>query len=73
MKLCLAIFLTGCGMAKNEYVYQCNLPAPLTQPNNEPHINKRITWGQCPIFYTDLLNELRQCNADKMIIKEIIK
>ncbi|PXY91758.1 hypothetical protein DKK78_05415 [Gilliamella apis] len=60
-------------MAKTEYVYQCNITASLTQPNNEPHINKRITWTQCPIFYTELLNELRQCNDDKMTIMEIIK
>ena len=71
MILCPAIFLTGCGTVKTEYVYQCNIPASLTQPNNEPHIDKQITWGQCPVLYTELLNELRQCNADKRAIREI--
>ena len=71
MILCPAIFLTGCGTVKTEYVYQCNIPASLTQPNNEPHIDKRITWGQCPVLYAELLNELRQCNADKRAIREI--
>lgn len=71
MILCPAIFLTGCGTVKTEYVYQCNIPASLTQPNNEPHIDKQITWGQCPVLYTELLNELRQCNADKRAIRDI--
>ena len=71
MILCPAIFLTGCGTVKTEYVYQCNIPASLTQPNNEPHIDKQITWGQCPLLYTELLNELRQCNADKRAISGI--
>lgn len=71
MILCPAIFLTGCGTVKTEYVYQCNIPASLTQPNNEPHIDKQITWGQCPVLYTELLNELRQCNADKRAINLI--
>lgn len=71
MSICLAMFLIGCETVKTEYVYKCNIPASLTQSNNEPHIDKKITWGQCPVLYTELLNELRQCNADKRAIKQI--
>ncbi|WP_442902875.1 Rz1-like lysis system protein LysC [Gilliamella sp. Bim1-2] len=71
MSICLTALLIGCGTVKTKYVYQCNIPASLTQPNNEPHIDKRITWGQCPVLYTELLNELRQCNADKKAIMEV--
>ncbi len=71
MSICLVTCLTGCGTVKTEYVYKCNIPVSLTQSNNEPHIDKKITWGQCPVLYTELLNELRQCNADKQAIKQI--
>ena len=71
MSICLPMFLIGCETVKTEYVYQCNIPASLTQSNNEPHIDKKITWGQCPVLYTELLNEFRQCNADKQAIKQI--
>lgn len=69
--ICLPIFLIGCGTVKTEYVYKCNISPSLTQENNEPHIDKQITWGQCPILYTEAVNELRQCNADKRAIKQI--
>ena len=71
MSICLTIFLNGCGTGKTEYIYKCNIPTSLTQTNNEPHIDKKITWGQCPVLYTELLNEFRQCNADKKAIKQI--
>ena len=71
MSICPAMFLNGCETVKTEYVYQCHLPASLTQQNNAPYIGKKITWGQCPILYTELLNELKQCNADKRAIKQI--
>lgn len=73
MSICLVTFLTGCGVVKTKYVYQCNISPSLTQPNNEPHIDKKVKWGQCPVLYTELLNELRQCNADKKVIRDINK
>lgn len=71
MSLCLLMYLTGCGAVKTEYIYQCDIPPSLIQPNPEPYIKQRITWGECPLLYTELLNELRQCNADKRAIKQI--
>lgn len=71
MSICLTTLLIGCGTVKTEYVYQCNIPASLTQQNNTPYIGKKITWGQCPVLYTELLNELRQCNSDKSSIRKI--
>ena len=70
MSLCLLILLTGCEKVRTEYIY-VKLPSSLTQPNNEPHIEQNINWGQCPVLYVELQNELRQCNTDKQAIREI--
>ena len=45
MSICLTTLLIGCGTVKTEYVYQCNIPASLTQQNNAQYIGKKITWG----------------------------
>ncbi|WP_392562506.1 hypothetical protein RHO12_03220 [Orbus sturtevantii] len=57
-------------MERIKYVY-INAPSSLTQENNEPHIEKVITWGDCPLLYVDLKNSLKQCNADKKAIREL--
>lgn len=71
MSLCLMMLLTGCATVKTEYVYM-PIPASLTQENPIPHVPAKMIWGQCPALYIQAVHELKQCNADKRVIKNLL-